>query len=297
MARNDKTPSTSWRSIPQKNQRGKVSTKVSRRRKLVLLLRSSFVILVLLAVVTGVFALRYFHGLVEEEVPVVAGGATEVEFVSDGVLTRSWFNARFPQIERTDIRQLDVRVLKESLAAFGQVREASVTVVLPSLLKIELREREPMLRIRLRDSDGSARTLLVARDGTLYDGALYPQETLRGLPGVAGLRIRQNGDAYEPITGLEPVALLLDLAKQRLPALYSHWQVLDLSDWNPEVDYRPSLIRVSSSHIKEIVFSTTGLKEQMEQLSGILQHVERYQLGQPTLIDLSFGEEAVIRYN
>ena len=78
--------------------------------------------------------------------------------------------------------------------------------------------------------------------------------------------------------------------------MYGHWRIVDLTDWNPEVDYRPSLIRISSTHIEEIVFSTYSLSEQVQQLGGILQRIDRYQMGLPKSIDLSFGDEAVIRY-
>jgi hypothetical protein len=149
----------------------------------------------------------------------------------------------------------------------------------------------------VQGDSGQPRTLLVARDGTIYDGALYPVETLRRLPGVTGLRVRKEGDAYAPIPGLEPVAQLLDIAQAQLPALYRHWRVVDLGDWNPDIEYRPSLVKISSSHIDEIVFSTVGIEEQIKRLAGILQHIQRQQLKQPKSIDLSFGEEAVIRYN
>ena len=89
---------------------------------------------------------------------------------------------------------------------------------------------------------------------------------------------------------------LLDRAKEELPAVYRHWRVVDLGEWNPELDYRPSLVHISSTHIEEITFSTTGIDEQLYRLAEILQRIQRYQLGQPKLIDLSFREEAVIRY-
>lgn len=297
MARSDKQSGGSWRGIQQKNKRGKATTKVARQRKLILLLRSAFLLLLLVAIATGVVAIKYFSSMAETVAVEPSPGKTEVDFTSDGVLSGKWFSTNFPDVARSDIRDIDVGSLKGELEKFGQVVQATVTVSLPSLLKIYVEEREPMLRIRFRDAQGQAETLLVARDGVIYSGSQYPQETLLRLPGVAGLRIRKSGSGFEPISGLEPVAHLLDLAKDRLPALYGHWRVIDLTDWNPDAEYRPSLIRVSSTHIEEITFSIYGLEEQVEQLGGILQHVDRYQLGQPKSIDLSFGEEAVIRYN
>jgi hypothetical protein len=89
----------------------------------------------------------------------------------------------------------------------------------------------------------------------------------------------------------------LEYTKVKLPSVYRHWKVVDLSDWDPEQDYRPSLVRIRSAHIEEIVFSTDSIEEQVTRLAGILEHTQRYQMGQPKFIDLSYGEEAVIRYN
>jgi cell division protein FtsQ len=296
MPRKKDSPVFSWRKIQQGRQRGS-TTRTARKRRLLILFRTSLLVLVLFAIVTGIFALRYFGKLVKETAPEAMAQPVELSFRSDGVLTEEWFRGAHGTVLHADVRQIDVGSLKENLESFGQVADAMVTVSLPSQLTIELQERIPMLRVRLRDADGAPRVLLVARDGTLFDGANYPADTLRRLPGVAGLRVRRSGDGFLPVEGLEAVAELLDMAKTRLPALYRHWRLLDLSDWNPDVDYRPSLVRVKSTHIDEIVFSTYGIEEQIVRLGGILEHIQRYQLGQPKLIDLSYSGDAVIRYN
>jgi hypothetical protein len=295
MARAPKKPSSSWRKIQQSNRRPK-TTKVARKRSLNLFLKTAVFFLLLIAIVTGMVALYYFSGLGKGTAESTERASVGLVFASDGVLTERWFSDVFSDLLKSDVRQVDVSLLKEQLEAQGQVASATVTLSLPSNLEITLEERRPILRMRVRNTDGTGSTLLIAKDGAIYKGALYPPETLRNLPGVAGLRVRKSGQGFEPIGGLDAVAYLLELAQEKLPAVYSHWQVVDLSDWNPEVDYRPALVKVKSTHIDEIIFSTYGIEEQIERLGGILQHVQRYQLGQPKLIDLSFGEEAVIRY-
>ncbi|MGC9450291.1 MAG: cell division protein FtsQ/DivIB [Oceanipulchritudo sp.] len=297
MAGRKESPGFSWRKIQQKNRKGQ-SSRSARKRRLLILFRSSLVILLLVAIVAGILALRYFGQVSRQPpVPMEESASLDLTFRSDGVLTDAWFRQRFSETLDGDIRQVDVGRLKEQLEQEGQVLSASVTLTLPSDLEVVLEERVPMLRVRLRGAGGTPEVLLVARDGTIYQGAQYPPETLKSLPGVAGLRIRRSGGRYVRLQGLEVVADLLGRAREQLPALFRHWRVIDLSDWNPELDYRPSLVRVRSSHIEEIVFSTDGINEQLERLGGILYHVQRYQLGQPKSIDLSFGDEAVIRYN
>ena len=286
----------SWRHLQQGKKRGKATTKVARQRRLVIIFRAALALLLVVATVTSLIAFRYFAGQLREEPASIPFGSIEVDFSSDGVLTRHWFSGSFPDIIKSDIRDVDVQDLTSRLQQKGQVRQAQVAVQLPSLLKVELQERQPMLRMRLRDSSGLPMTLLVARDGHIYQGSNYPESTLYNLPGGTGLRVKQDDSGYLPIAGREPVAELLDVARKNLPAAVAHWRIIDLTDWNPDVDYRPSLLKVISTHIDEIIFSTSGIKEQISQLGGILERIDRYQMGQPKSIDLSFGDEAVIRW-
>lgn len=287
----------SWRDIQQANRRKK-STKAARRRRLLITLRVGMGLLLLAAIGAGILGIHYFSSLTGREEPSLSAHAmAEVRFQSDGVLTGEWFRERFGEFLRTDVREIDVAALKDRLEEAGQVATASVTVRLPSLLKVRVTERVPILRARVRGRNGRPELLLLARDGTLYGGAGYPEDTLRRLPGVAGLKIHRTGSGFAPVEGIESVAHLLEHAKRTLPSVYRHWRLVDLSDWNPEAPYRPSLVRIRSSHIQELVFSTEDIESQIERLAGILEHTQRYQMGQPVFIDLSYGEEAIIRYD
>lgn len=296
-SRKQQQATTSWRHLQQGNKRSKATTKVARQRRLVFLFRTSIALLLLVAIVTGVMAIRYFAGEIRKDSVPATTTTINIDFSSDGVLTRHWFSGSFPDIVKSDIRDVNVQDLTGRLENKGQVSRAQVAIQLPSVLKIHLEERQPMLRMRLRDSSGSPMTLLVARDGHIYQGSNYPRDTLSHLPGVTGLRVKQDSNGYLPISGLQPVAALLEIARDKLPAAYAHWRIIDLTDWNPDVDYRPSLLKVVSTHIDEITFSTSGIEEQITQLGGILERVDRYQMGQPKSIDLSYGDEAVIRWD
>lgn len=298
MSRKPKSPpSASWRDIQQGNKRKKTTTKVARQRRLVILFRAALGILLLAAIGTGILGIRYFYSVAEERLEQKAPMKAELVFKTDGVLSEDWFMARYGDVLQTEVRQIEVSTLKAELEKAGQVTTASVTVSLPSRLIVGIQEREPIMRLRISGGDGKPKVLLLARDGTLYEGSGYPSDTLRRLPGAAGLKVRRLAEGYAPIEGIDGVARLLDHAKESLPAVYRHWRIVDLSDWDPELDYRPSLVRIRSAHIEEIIFSTTAIEEQVERLAGILEHTQRYQMGQPRFIDLSYGEEAVIRYN
>lgn len=295
MARDRKPEGASWRKIQQGNRRA-TKTKASRQRQLVILFRTSLGILLLSAIVVGILGIRYFFTVAKTAPIEGAPSSMELVFKSDGVLDQYWFTTKFAGELEADARQIDVGQIKAALEATGQIASAAVAVTLPSTMTVEVTERKPVLRIRVRDENGEPLVLLLSRDGSLYRGFGYPADTLRGLPGATGLKIRRKGSGYMPVEGIESVARLLDYAKGTIPAVSRHWRVVDLSDWNTEEGYRPSLVRIKSTHIEELVFSVENIEEQVERLAGILEHTQRYQMGQPVFIDLSYGEEAIIRY-
>ncbi len=287
---------SSWRDLRKKRPPAG-NTSVARRRRWELLFRTFLLLALFGLILSGILGIAYYARVTEKE-PVVEESPEplQLEFQTDGVLTRSWFQEAFPELLYRSARSLDVRDLRERLENIGQVAKARVMVRLPDLLRVQVEEREPLMRVRIRQ-DGGAEVWLLARDGNLYQGMHYPKDALRRLPGLAGLRIKRADDGFKRVRFLEEVAHILDLGKERVPSLARHWRVVDLSGWNPLQPMRSSLVRLQSRHIREIVFSTENPENQIERLAEILQHSQRYQLGLPTFIDLSFSNEVVIRYN
>lgn len=250
-------------------------------------------------ILAGILGIIYFGQAVsgpEQEERAAEAQELEVDLETDGVLTASWLRETFPDLVYHDPRNYDVKAARDQLESHGQVLDARVSLRLPRHLRVELSEREPVLRVRVRSGDASGELWLLGRDGHFYQGADYPPDTLRRLPGLAGLRLRAGADGYRPVAFFDEVARLLDLARERVPSMFRHWRLVDLRDWHPLSPHRSSLIRVHSGHVREIIFSPENPERQMERLRSILHHTQREQMGLPRFIDLSFDEEGVVRY-
>ena len=158
MARKSDSPSSSWRKIQQSNRRTK-TTKVARKRSLMIFFNAALVFLLFIAIITGIVAVYYLGDFGKGRGSGGGSSSIDVDFESDGVLTERWFRGAFEDVLVSDVRQVDVNLLEEQLEQYGQVASAAVTLSLPSNLVIEVEERQPILRMRVRNSDGTSSTL------------------------------------------------------------------------------------------------------------------------------------------
>lgn len=296
MAKGTTEAKRSWRDI-QQGGAGAQTTRVSRQRRLRLALRSITALLVIGLIITGMLTIRYMGERLPPVAAVQPAAQLELDFGTNGVLDEKWFRQNFANFLQTDIRAVNVHEVKAAVESFGQIAEATVSVSFPRLLRVQVNEREPVLRVRVRDVNGQPATLLIARDGHLYQGFNYPTESLRNLPGAAGLKLTRGADgSFLPISDISEVADLLDAARIRLPSVYRHWRIVHLQDWQSGGGLRRSLVHIESAQMARITFALFDIEEQLRRLELILDHAQRQQIGQPRSIDLSFATESVVRY-
>jgi cell division protein FtsQ len=173
----------------------------------------------------------------------------EVAVITDGVLTKQWALQTLALPKGASLMALDLPALRDRLLAFGQVRVAVLTRSFPDTLVLTLQERTPVAR--LQASDGLlTKQLLVAKDGTVYEGQNYDKPLLASLPWLDGVRLIKAGHDFAPIDGMADVSALLTTAQLQAPHLYRGWQVVSLARL-AEADE----IIVKAQDVPKIVFS------------------------------------------
>ena len=173
----------------------------------------------------------------------------EIAVITDGVLTQQWAAGALALPKGASLMALDLPALHDKLLTFGQIRGAVLTRRFPDTLEISLQERTPV--VRLQASDGLlTRQLLVAKDGTVYEGLNYDKAMIATLPWLDGVRLVKAGKDFVRLDGMADVSALLTTAQLQAPHLYRGWTVVSLARL-AEADE----IIVKAQEVPKIVFS------------------------------------------
>lgn len=149
------------------------------------------------------------------------------ELRTDGVLDGAWLARTLALPARASLMDLDLVKLQGKLLADRQVVTATLTRNFPDRLIVQISERTPVARVKI-ELAGEQRTLVVARDGTIYPGSGYDAAMLETLPWLDGVTIAPDGAGFRPIEGMEVAAELLAKARLEAEHLYNTWGVISL---------------------------------------------------------------------
>ena len=216
---------------------------------------------------------------------------SKVAFETDGVLSDRWFMNWFGPLRGRSLMDLDIDKIHGDLMTEDQISFARVTREFPDVLRIELKERQPLLVLRLGSKDGKVRDWLVSGDGTLYLGTGYPRSTLSHLPSLSidptQIRSRKDGNGYERLTGIPLVAPLLELVRSEYPAIYQDWKVVSYE--RPDEDDPGAHVMVRSGKVQKLRFSPRNYHIQMRHLHYLLLEPDLRRRKVIESIDLSHG--------
>jgi hypothetical protein len=194
----------------------------------------------------------------------------EVVLITDGVLTKQWVTGVLALPRSASLMALDLPALRRKLLEAGQVQVAVLTRNFPDTLVVTLQERNPVARVQAADSTGAAKQLLVAKDGTVYDGVNYEKSMLAGLPWLDGIRLIRSGNGFAPIAGMADVAALLSTAQLQAPHLYRDWLIVSLARLEESDE-----IVVKAQDLPEIIFSRKrDFYKQVAQLDYVIDAVQ-----------------------
>jgi len=211
-----------------------------------------------------------------------------IETASDA-LDREWI-LDYLDLNRSNLNLLsfDLAEMKTRLEAFPQVRSAELARELPDTLHISIEEREPIAKALAADVARGRITLLVDRDGVVWEGLGYDRKRIDSLPYLDGIRLKRVDGGFERIKGMEVVDGLLNEAQTIAPHLYSSWKVVSLASW-------PNLV-VKSEFAREAVFEANpkGYRRQLAELDYIIDHHKSRSVRSVARVDLTMNSQVPV---
>lgn len=210
---------------------------------------------------------------------------------ADGVLDANWLKRTLALPRGVSLMELDLKQLRERLLADGQVSRASLTLNFPDTLEVRINERSPVVRVRAQ-LGADERTLLVARDGVVFEGTGFAPAALETLPWLDGVKLTRVGARFAPIDGMNRVADLLAQARLNAESLLATWQVVSLARFASDRE-----IEVRTKPGPTVVFNADG--DFTVQLTKLDYQWELFaKLPAPPLkIDLSLGREVPVTFS
>jgi len=292
--RNTNTPARSWRDIPQQMNTRAMSSE-GRRRVVRGILKTTGILVVLAALVWGGLEVAATLQENPKKAPeaMQSSPVKDLVLVTDGVLDQAWMNRALALPKNTSLMALDLYQLRTRVLASGQVRTATLTRSFPATLTVSISERTPLARLSAQDKDAAPRTLLVARDGMVYEGAGYDPKMIETLPWLAGVKLARVGGAFQPIAGMDSVSDLLAKAKLEAEHLYDTWRVVSLARLDTDAE-----IEVTTRDATKITF---GINEdffrQLANLDAILDAAAAHPEKSLREINLAVGAQVPVAFN
>ena len=252
-----------------------------------------FCVLLISAVVWAIVAFNEREEPIQITTP--SKPVEKVLFDTNGVLPPSWLGTVVELRRDTAMMEIDIHTMKQQLEAHGQVKSASIERQFPNALKIDLKEHEPVLRMRVMGVNGRAEVRIISREGTIYKGIGYPRATLNRLPFVLPYQHSEGG--ILPMRGIGQVAELLEETRRKQSNFYKTWKLVSLKHYSGNPDFPGQVIEVRSSMVPRIIFGfNTSFAQQLDRLAVILNYVQSR--GNPAIkrIDLTLPKDAAVQF-
>ncbi|MGZ0656239.1 cell division protein FtsQ/DivIB [Coraliomargarita sp. W4R53] len=287
----------SWRSLAGGQRSTRIKSPQARKRRQTQLLKlfgAFFTCCLLIGLL--VWAVIAFKNRKEPlQMTTPSKPVEKVIFDTNGVLPSSWLGTVIELRRDTTMMEIDIYAMKQQLEAHGQVKSASVERQFPNALKIEIKEQEPVMRMRVMGANEQPELRIVSRDGIIYKGVGYPQATLRKLPYIIPYRHPKGG--FKPLLGIDKVADLLEVTRRTQPNFYKTWQLVSLEHYSGDPELPGEVIEVRTSMVPRIIFGfNTSFEQQLDRLAVILNYVQSR--GNPAVkrIDLSLSGSAAVQF-
>lgn len=298
-SKSDLSLSAGWKSLKSKSSRRSVSG-AALRKKINFRLKIGLFILIGGGIAGSIFWSQLRDVSQDKGAISLSAGSVpiqQIQFFSDGVLSHQWFARWFGPLRNRSLMDIDLEELHHALVAEDQIEGAQISRFFPDKLLVKIKEKHPLLVVRLRDKKEGLADWLISADGTIYQGESYSRSQLSSLPSLrieAGqLKANPQRGGFAKLSGMPMVASLLELARRDYPDLYRNWKVIS---YERPADSDPGAhILVESKKVGKIRFYPARFAAQLRRLRFLLTEPRFSQAKFVRSIDLSHDRSVFVK--
>ncbi len=290
-SKSDLSLSAGWKSLKSKSSRRPIS-RPALRKKLNFGFKFSLLTVLFTAGLCGLIWLVFVEKDSGGETLKFSGSAVpikQIQFSSDGVLSHQWFARWLGPVRKMSLLDIDLEELHTELLREEQITGAQISRVFPAKLVVRIKERHPVLVLRLKDKKTGFKDWFVSTDGSVYRGEGYSNSRMSTLPSLkvspADLKRDATGEGFQKLSGISYVAPLLELARRQYPDFYRDWSIISYE--RPSEEDPGAHILVQSKKVGRIRFAPTGYASQLRRLRYLLTEPKFRQSQFVRSIDLS----------
>jgi hypothetical protein len=261
---------SSWKEIEQLLTSPAITPIAKHRRRWIALKRVALVLVVLVVVglcLSGFWFLRTHSRTLA---PYVQKTQTNIVFFSDGQLTRNWFDEHFQNLGQKGLLSIDINAIQSAILRDSQVLSVSVERHFPSTLRVNIRERRPLGRIKVREA-GHTQIYYLSPDGTFYTSADYIPPI--NLPFITAADIVATPDGLAPLPGASTIAEIINGLKTDYPQLASEMAYLNLKSWVFPITEQ-TCVAIDLRQNTTLRFSGNDIPRQLARLREVLNLLE-----------------------
>ena len=284
----------SWRTLS--GSRPIKSPRVEKRRRAKIFLLLALIFILFSAFGGIVLSTLYLKNRGESfKITLPSKSIEKIIFDTDGVLPNSWLGTVIELRRNTSIMEADIHMMKQQLEAHRQVKSASIERQFPNILKVSIKEYDPLMRMRVMGPNDQTELRIVSRSGTIYKGEGYTEAKLKELPYLQPYQNNERG--LKPIRGIEQVAELLDLTRRSQPNFYKSLKVVSLEDYSGYPEMLGDVIEFRTTIVPRVIFGLRmDFAQQLDRMGLILQYLESRDNPALKRIDLSLQDSAAVQF-
>jgi hypothetical protein len=225
----------------------------------------------------------------------------KIDFLSDGVLSAHWASAVVSVKKDVDIMDVNILEIRDKLKLFRQIKYVEVKRAFPDTIRINVKERRPILRVLVQKKDSGKITkdqMFVDSEGVVFHALGYSKEMIARLPYLdcAMIRKAKHSDQYECTNGIDGIATLMSMAEKDYPNIYSQFEVVSCDKIDKKRAVPWQRIKIRCSFANEVIFSDNDLKEQLKKLDFVLSDPKVSNRLPLLKLDFTLGKEVVVKF-